>query len=148
MAFTAANILSLAIQSAFLERCVRQQSTHTFETMQVTGTHAAVRRSRRSWKPNVQNKKLFSGTYQRFLQFRMTTCVIKEVKQLPGGIDEYLCRTPNSGLLYPQAVQIKRNLLRCALPLRGAARLPERRSFTRPAPVQARPYSRAVAFPC
>ena len=60
----------------------------------------------------MQNKKFFSETYQRFLHFRMTASVIKEVKRLGGGIDEYLRSTPNDDLLYPKAIQIKRNLLR------------------------------------
>lgn len=70
------------------------------------------RRTRRSWKPNVQNKRFWSETYQRFLSFRMTTSVIKQVKRLAGGIDEYLRVTPNRELLYQKAIKIKRNLRR------------------------------------
>jgi ribosomal protein L28 len=70
------------------------------------------RKARRTWKPNVQTKRFWSDLYQRFLHFRVTTSVIKEVKRLSGGIDEYLRRTPNSELLYPKAIQMKRNMRR------------------------------------
>lgn len=79
---------------------------------------ARVRRARRSWKPNVQNKRFFSDMLQRFLKFRMTTSVIKEVKRMPGGIDQYLLTTRNELLLYPKAIQLKRNL-RSALRFRA-----------------------------
>lgn len=70
------------------------------------------RKSRRNWKPNSQEKRFWSETYQRFLQFRCTTSVIKQVKRLAGGIDEYLRTTPNNELLYQKAIQIKRNMRR------------------------------------
>ena len=59
----------------------------------------------------MQNKRFWSETYQRFLQFRMTTSVIKEVKRLKNGIDGYLRKTPNDVLLYPKAIKIKRNMI-------------------------------------
>ena len=60
----------------------------------------------------VQNKRFFSELYQRFLSFRMTTSVIKQVKKLAGGIDEYLLTTSNEGLLYPKAIKLKKNMAR------------------------------------
>ena len=57
-----------------------------------------------------QSKRFWSDAYQRFLEFPMTTAVIKQIKQLQGGIDEYLLNTPNSELLYQKAIKIKRNL--------------------------------------
>ena len=57
----------------------------------------------------MQKKRFWSDTYQRFLQFKVTTSVIKEVGRLAGGIDEYLRKTPNSQLLFPKAIKIKRN---------------------------------------
>ena len=63
------------------------------------------RRSRRSWKPNIVNKRFWSETYQRFLSFRVHTDVIKKVKKLAHGIDEYLMRTPNDPLLYRNALK-------------------------------------------
>jgi len=60
----------------------------------------------------VQNKRFFSEMLQRYLSFRMTTSVIKEVGRLTGGIDQYLLTTRNEDLLYPKAIQLKRNLRR------------------------------------
>eukprot|EP00322_Chrysochromulina_rotalis_P003401 CAMPEP_0115848366 /NCGR_PEP_ID=MMETSP0287-20121206/10885_1 /TAXON_ID=412157 /ORGANISM="Chrysochromulina rotalis, Strain UIO044" /LENGTH=115 /DNA_ID=CAMNT_0003302277 /DNA_START=107 /DNA_END=454 /DNA_ORIENTATION=- len=68
------------------------------------------KKSRRTWKPNVQSKRFWSETYQRFLQFRVTTSVIREVNRLKDGIDGYLRSTPNEQLLYPKAIKIKRNM--------------------------------------
>ena len=68
------------------------------------------RKARRTWKPNVQRKRFFSELYQRMLGFQMTTSVIKQVKKLAGGIDEYLLTTPNKDLLYPKAIKMKRNM--------------------------------------
>lgn len=69
-----------------------------------------MRRTRRTFKPNVQQKRFYSELLSRFLQFRMTASVIKDVKRLAGGIDQYLLTTPNELLLYPTAIKIKRNL--------------------------------------
>jgi large subunit ribosomal protein L28 len=68
------------------------------------------RKTRRTWKPNVQYKRFWSETYQRFLRFRVTTSVIKQVNRLKNGIDEYIKTTPNSELLYPKAIKMKRNM--------------------------------------
>ena len=68
------------------------------------------RKTRRTWKPNVQYKRFWSETYQRFLRFRVTTSVIKQVNRLKDGIDEYIKTTPNSELLYPKAIKMKRNM--------------------------------------
>ncbi len=70
------------------------------------------RRYRRSWKPNIQYRRFFSDLLQRHLRFRMATAVIKEVKALAGGIDQYLLTRKNEELLFPKAIQIKRNLRR------------------------------------
>ena len=59
----------------------------------------------------MQNKRFWSEAYQRFLHFRVTTAVIKQVKQLQGGIDEYLRTTPNDQLLYQKAIKMKGNML-------------------------------------
>ena len=51
---------------------------------------------------------------QRHLKFKMTTTVIKQIKRMAGGIDQYLLTTRNELLLYPKAIQIKRNLRQLA----------------------------------
>tara|TARA_B110001452_G_C15048015_1_gene365969 strand:- start:164 stop:427 length:264 start_codon:yes stop_codon:yes gene_type:complete len=60
----------------------------------------------------VQHKKFWSETYQRLLSFRVTTSTIKKVKQLAGGIDDYLMSAPSDLLLYDKAIKIKKNMLR------------------------------------
>lgn len=72
-------------------------------------------KTRRTWKPNVKKKSFWSETYQRMLHFKMTTSVIKLVKRLPNGIDEYLMKTRDDHLLYPKAIRMKKNMLRLHL---------------------------------
>ena len=67
-------------------------------------------RTRRTWQPNVQSRRFFSKVLDRFLSFRMTASVIKQVKRLQGGIDEYILTSRNEELLYPKAIKIKRNM--------------------------------------
>ena len=69
-------------------------------------------KTRRTWKPNIHYKRFWSETYERFVEFRVAASVIKKVKKLAHGIDEYLMRTPNDTLLYRNAIKMKRNLLR------------------------------------
>jgi len=69
-------------------------------------------KSRRSWKPNVQRKRFWSETYNRFLSFKCTTTVIKQVKKLHHGIDQYLMRTHPIVLRYKQAKRMRKNLIR------------------------------------
>lgn len=59
----------------------------------------ALRRSRRTWLPNVQYKRFWSESRQKMVRFRCVTHVIKLVKKLKGGIDEYLAHTPNKLLV-------------------------------------------------
>lgn len=50
-------------------------------------------KSRRTWKPNVQEKRLFSYVLDRHIRVKVTThalCCIDKA----GGIDEYLLKTP------------------------------------------------------
>ena len=50
-------------------------------------------RSRRSWKPNVQDKRLFSYILDRHIQVKVTTHALRCIDKA-GGIDEYLLKTP------------------------------------------------------
>jgi large subunit ribosomal protein L28 len=50
------------------------------------------RKTRRSWKPNVHNKRLWSETLQEFIQFKVTTYALKCVDKA-GGLDNYLLNT-------------------------------------------------------
>ena len=73
------------------------------------------KKSRRTWLPNIQRKRFWSEKCQRFLQFRVSTYVIKQVKRCKRGIDQYLVQTPNTesirshGLLYRKAISLKKN---------------------------------------
>ncbi|KAM0719727.1 hypothetical protein Q7P37_003860 [Cladosporium fusiforme] len=46
-------------------------------------------KSRRSWRPNIQNKRLFSKALNRHVQVRVNTRVLRTIDKL-GGLDEYL----------------------------------------------------------
>ncbi|KAK4565154.1 hypothetical protein RGQ29_006994 [Quercus rubra] len=50
-------------------------------------------RSRRTWKPNVQEKRLFSYVLDRHIRVEVTTHTLRCLDKA-GGIDEYLLKTP------------------------------------------------------
>ncbi|TVU35879.1 hypothetical protein EJB05_17786 [Eragrostis curvula] len=50
-------------------------------------------KSRRSWKPNVQEKRLFSYIHDRHIRVKVTTHALRCIDKA-GGIDEYLLKTP------------------------------------------------------
>ncbi|KAL9296693.1 hypothetical protein ACSQ67_022589 [Phaseolus vulgaris] len=50
-------------------------------------------RTRRTWKPNVQEKRLFSYILDRHVRVKVTTHAIRCIDKA-GGIDEYLLKTP------------------------------------------------------
>lgn len=50
-------------------------------------------RSRRNWKPNVQEKRLFSYILDRHIRVKVTTHALRCIDKA-GGIDEYLLKTP------------------------------------------------------
>lgn len=50
-------------------------------------------RSRRTWKPNVQEKRLFSYILDRHVRVKVTTHALRCIDKA-GGIDEYLLKTP------------------------------------------------------
>ncbi|XVF35740.1 hypothetical protein REPUB_Repub18cG0172300 [Reevesia pubescens] len=50
-------------------------------------------KSRRSWKPNVQDKRLFSYILDRHIRVKVTTHALRCIDKA-GGIDEYLLKTP------------------------------------------------------
>ncbi|KAL1519909.1 hypothetical protein AB1Y20_023398 [Prymnesium parvum] len=68
------------------------------------------KKSRRTWKPNVQRKKFYSGILEEWLRFRMTTSVMKQIKRMKFGIDEYLLKTPDDVLLYDRAIKLKKEI--------------------------------------
>ncbi|KDP38164.1 hypothetical protein JCGZ_04807 [Jatropha curcas] len=50
-------------------------------------------KSRRTWKPNVQEKRLFSYILDRHIKVKVTTHALRCIDKA-GGIDEYLLKTP------------------------------------------------------
>ncbi|KAH9619689.1 hypothetical protein KSS87_015758 [Heliosperma pusillum] len=50
-------------------------------------------KSRRCWKPNVQNSRLFSYILDRHIRVKVTTHALRCIDKA-GGIDEYLLKTP------------------------------------------------------
>ena len=46
-------------------------------------------RSKRMWKPNVQNKRVWSEALDDWVRFKITTRALKEVDNV-GGIDKYI----------------------------------------------------------
>ncbi|XMA13111.1 hypothetical protein WAI453_005902 [Rhynchosporium graminicola] len=46
-------------------------------------------KTRRHWRPNVQNKRLWSDAMQSYIKLRITTRVLRTVDKV-GGLDEYL----------------------------------------------------------
>ncbi|KAG8080221.1 hypothetical protein GUJ93_ZPchr0007g5192 [Zizania palustris] len=50
-------------------------------------------KSRRNWKPNVQEKRLFSYIHDRHIRVKVTTHALRCIDKA-GGIDEYLLKTP------------------------------------------------------
>ncbi|GLJ17207.1 hypothetical protein SUGI_0297980 [Cryptomeria japonica] len=54
-------------------------------------------KTKRTWKPNVQNKRLFSLILDQFIRVKVTTHAIRCIDKA-GGIDEYLLKTPTRKL--------------------------------------------------
>ncbi|WCJ33664.1 Ribosomal L28 family [Euphorbia peplus] len=50
-------------------------------------------KTKRYWKPNVQNKRLFSYILDRHIKLQVTTHALRCIDKV-GGIDEYLLKTP------------------------------------------------------
>ncbi|XP_061355306.1 large ribosomal subunit protein bL28m [Gastrolobium bilobum] len=50
-------------------------------------------KTRRTWKPNVQEKRLFSYVLDRHIRVKVTTHALRCIDKV-GGIDEYLLKTP------------------------------------------------------
>ncbi|TCD63449.1 39S ribosomal protein L24, mitochondrial [Steccherinum ochraceum] len=49
-------------------------------------------KTRRTWLPNVQSKRLFSDSLQEFVKVKLTTRALKTVKK-HGGLDNYVLKT-------------------------------------------------------
>ena len=65
------------------------------------------RKTRRTFKPNVQRKRLWSVTLGCWLRFNMTTHALRCIDKA-GGIDDYLLKTPDAKLNSISGVNAKR----------------------------------------
>ncbi|KAF6142358.1 hypothetical protein GIB67_002336 [Kingdonia uniflora] len=67
-------------------------------------------RSKRSWKPNIQDKRLFSYIHNDHIRLKVSTHALRCIDKV-GGIDEYLLKTPyqkmesETGLLWKTKIQ-------------------------------------------
>ncbi|KAF9153493.1 39S ribosomal protein L24, mitochondrial [Actinomortierella ambigua] len=66
-------------------------------------------KTRRTWLPNVQPKRLFSETLNDWIKLNMTTSVIRTVDK-KGGLDRYLLDTKPE-LLGQKGVEIRQRIL-------------------------------------
>lgn len=70
----------------------------------------AENKTRRTWKPNVQKKSMYSETLGRMLRFRMTTHAMRCIRKA-GGIEEYLLKAKESEIKYPLALRFKQEII-------------------------------------
>ncbi|KAI7878511.1 hypothetical protein K492DRAFT_149414 [Lichtheimia hyalospora FSU 10163] len=69
------------------------------------------KKTRRNWLPNVQSKKLYSATLDRFLDLKVTTSVLRTIDK-KGGLDQYLLETRDKNLCSDKALEIKSVILK------------------------------------
>ncbi|KAJ7460924.1 hypothetical protein B0H11DRAFT_2286019 [Mycena galericulata] len=65
----------------------------------------SLHKTRRTWLPNVQRKRLFSDTLQSHVRVKLTTTALKTIKK-KGGIDNYVMQT-GADLLGWRGMQIR-----------------------------------------
>lgn len=66
-------------------------------------------RSRRSWKPNVQSKQLYSEILDRMVPAKVTTHALRCIAKA-GGLDSYILTTPDNKLQSDLAVQLRQEM--------------------------------------
>ncbi|CDH58978.1 mitochondrial ribosomal protein l28 [Lichtheimia corymbifera JMRC:FSU:9682] len=69
------------------------------------------KKTRRNWLPNVQSKKLYSETLDRFLDLKVTTSVLRTIDK-KGGLDQYLLETRDKNLCSDKALELKSVILK------------------------------------
>ncbi|CAM9412147.1 unnamed protein product [Discosporangium mesarthrocarpum] len=67
------------------------------------------KKSRRTWKPNVQLKRLWSETLEKWIRFHVTTHALRCVENA-GGIDRYLLKMPDRWLNSVEGTRAKREI--------------------------------------
>jgi len=74
----------------------------------------SVRKTRRRWMPNVQNKRVFSLVLDEWVRFKMTTTALKQIDRA-GGIDNYLMGLDDAQVADSNYVTKQRNRIAAAL---------------------------------
>ncbi|EKX45647.1 hypothetical protein GUITHDRAFT_71217, partial [Guillardia theta CCMP2712] len=64
------------------------------------------RKTRRTWMPNVQQKRLWSDCFDTMIKLRITTSVLKTIDK-HGGLDNYLVNTADVKLDSALGVKLK-----------------------------------------
>eukprot|EP00904_Undaria_pinnatifida_P000350 jgi/Undpi1/10315/HiC_scaffold_28.g12766.m1 len=67
------------------------------------------KKNRRTWKPNVQKKALYSEVLDDWVKFHLTTYALRCVDRA-GGIDKYLLKTPDKWLNSVEGSNAKRQI--------------------------------------
>ena len=67
------------------------------------------RKTKRTFRPNLHEKRLFSDSLKIFFKMRITPNALKTV-ELKGGLDSYLLQADNN-LLSKKALEIKKTLV-------------------------------------
>lgn len=75
-------------------------------------------RSNRSWKPNVQNKRLWSDALNDWVRFKVTTTALKAIDHY-GGIDNYVLALDERSVEDSNYVTKVRGLIATALYQKG-----------------------------
>lgn len=69
----------------------------------------AENKSRRTWKPNVLEKRLYSETLDRTVRWKVTAAAWRTVKK-KGGLDGYLLGSSDEAIRFPTAIAMKREI--------------------------------------
>ncbi len=84
------------------------------------------RKTRRCWNPNVQLTTLHSEILGKKFQLRVTPYALRSIDK-KGGLDEYLCKTPNHLLGEGKVLQLKALILPLFLQKQKEFRMAERK---------------------
>ena len=70
----------------------------------------SIKKTRRRWMPNVQNKRVWSFALNDWVRFKMTTKALKEIDKA-GGVDNYLLGLDDQQVADSNYVTKQRNLI-------------------------------------
>ncbi|KAK9813979.1 hypothetical protein WJX73_007728 [Symbiochloris irregularis] len=88
-------------------------------------------KTRRSWKPNVHHKRLYSEALDRMIRLRVSTTALKTIDKY-GGLDRYLLATPDRRLQSDVGAELRQKIQAVL----AAARQPATKQTAQSGPVQ------------